>query len=340
MTPLSVSTIIPTYNRAHLIERAISSVIAASRPQDEIIVVDDGSTDNTAEVVARFGKSVKYIRMDNARAGAARNRGLQQANGDLVAFLDSDDEWFPGKLDLQRKFMAARSDILFAFTDFNAIDKEGNEHGNYLQNWHNDPRQWSEILGPAESLSITSDLPEQLYNSSFYVGSLYEAELSANYVSIQTCIVRRVEAGDALMFAEDLPLYEDWFCIASLARKGKAAYIDCATACQYADASDRLTDAASLARAESRIAIIERVWGKDPKFLEKHGDLYNTVLDEQRLMRAKDLVLLGRNQEAQEELRKMSKAPMMMKLLASFPDWAIQRILAMRPGSTKEGRKQ
>jgi len=340
MTSLSVSTIIPTYNRAHLIARAISSVIAESLPQDEIIVVDDGSADNTPEVVAKFGDSVSYIRMGNARAGAARNRGLREAKGDLVAFLDSDDEWLPGKLDMQRRFMASRPDVLFAFTDFVATDSDGNEFRNYLKNWHKDPRRWNEILGPPESLSTIDGMPEKFSGSSFYIGSLYVDELSANYVPVQTCIVRRAEAGEALIFAEDLPIYEDWLCIGLLSRKGKAAYIDCETAIQHGDASDRLTDAVSLTQAESRIAVIERVWGKDARFLDEHGDLYNTVLDEQRLMKAKDLVLHGRSREAQEELRKMSKAPKMMKLLASFPDRVVQRILALRSGSTSEGSRQ
>lgn len=339
MTSLSVSTILPTYNRARLLQRAISSVLAQSSPQDEIIVVDDGSTDNTPEVVAGFGESVKYIQMDNANAGAARNRGLCEAEGDLIAFVDSDDEWLPGKLDLQRSFMAARPDILFAFTDLVVTDSDGNEHRNYLKNWHNDSRPWSEILGPPEPLSSIEGLPKKYAGNNYYVGSLYVAELSANYVPVPTCIIRRAEAGDALRFATDLPLYEDWLCAGLLARKGKAAYIECETYCQHGDASGRLTDAGSLTQAECRIAVIERVWGSDSVFLSEHGDLYTASMDELRLSKAKDLVLLGRNREAREELRKMSNAPKLMKLLTGSPNWLVQRILALRYGPSEEGSK-
>ena len=95
MNSHAISTIIPTYNRAQLITRAINSVLPQMEPEDELIVVDDGSTDNTREIVAKYGDRVKYIKTKNGGCGAARNRGVQEATGPLVAFLDSDDEWMP-----------------------------------------------------------------------------------------------------------------------------------------------------------------------------------------------------------------------------------------------------
>lgn len=100
-----VSVIIPTYNRAHLIERAIQSVLNQSYQNFEIIVVDDGSTDNTKEVVKKLQKKdrrIKYIQHNNKRGGsAARNTGIREAKGKYIAFQDSDDEWLPGKLEKQ-----------------------------------------------------------------------------------------------------------------------------------------------------------------------------------------------------------------------------------------------
>ncbi|MBU1317616.1 MAG: glycosyltransferase family 2 protein [candidate division Zixibacteria bacterium] len=333
MNALSVSTVIPTYNRVNLIRRSVMSVLAASSPQDEIIVVDDGSTDNTVDVLSEFNDSIIYIRTANAGAGAARNRGIAEAKGDLIAFLDSDDEWMPHKLDLQRRFMASRPDILFTFSDFMATDENGGEHHSYLQHWHKDPRPWDEILGPAELLSSIADMPEKYCDIRYYVGNLYKSELSSNYVAVQTLVVRRAEAGSALYFAEDIPLYEDWLCMGNLACSGNSAFLECETSCQHGDAAGRLTDASSLAAAESRISVIERVWGADANFLGEYRDLYSMVLDEQRLIKAKELILLARNREAQEELRKMDRAPKMLKLLASFPDWAAQKIISLRPGS-------
>lgn len=94
-----ISVVIPTYNRAHLISRAITSVLNQTRSADEIIVVDDGSKDNTQEVVARFGNQVRYIFQENAGAAVARHTGFMTAKSEWVALLDSDDVWNPDHLE-------------------------------------------------------------------------------------------------------------------------------------------------------------------------------------------------------------------------------------------------
>jgi glycosyltransferase involved in cell wall biosynthesis len=103
-TPL-VSVVIPTHNRANLIGRAISSALAQDYENLEILVIDDGSTDNTPDVVSGYD-SVRYVRLDTNRGGsAARNHGIRIAKGELVAFLDSDDEWLPTKVSRQVALM-------------------------------------------------------------------------------------------------------------------------------------------------------------------------------------------------------------------------------------------
>ncbi len=90
----SVSAVIPAYNAEATIERAINSILTQTRPVHEIIVVDDGSIDATAEIIKQFGSKVKYILQENAGASVARNTGVQAAVGNWIAFLDADDEWF------------------------------------------------------------------------------------------------------------------------------------------------------------------------------------------------------------------------------------------------------
>lgn len=103
--PHLISVILPTYNRGHYIRPAIESVLSQAYRPIEIIVVDDGSTDPTAEVVRSIipddGATIRYLRQTNCGESTARNRGLEVANGTVVGFLDSDDLWAPGRLPRQ-----------------------------------------------------------------------------------------------------------------------------------------------------------------------------------------------------------------------------------------------
>jgi len=97
-SPMKISALIPTYNRRKFVPRAIQSILAQTVPVDEIIVVDDGSTDGTAEEIERvFGGRVRMVRQENQGVSAARRRAVLEAEGDWVAFLDSDDEWTPDR---------------------------------------------------------------------------------------------------------------------------------------------------------------------------------------------------------------------------------------------------
>src|SRR6266849_6286184 len=95
------SVIIPTYDSGQLVVEAVASALAQSLAPAEVIVVDDGSTDDTRERLALFGPPVRYIHQKNQGVAAARNTGLHEATGELIAFLDADDVWHPLKLELQ-----------------------------------------------------------------------------------------------------------------------------------------------------------------------------------------------------------------------------------------------
>jgi glycosyltransferase involved in cell wall biosynthesis len=105
---MKVSAVIPTYNRSSQVCRAIDSVLAQTVRVEEIIVVDDGSTDGTADAVRdRYGCRVVLLEQENAGAAAARNRGIREARGEWIAFLDSDDVWMPTKIERQFEALAA-----------------------------------------------------------------------------------------------------------------------------------------------------------------------------------------------------------------------------------------
>ncbi len=111
------SVIIPTFNRAAFLREAIDSVLAQTEKDFELIIVDDGSTDYTRELVAEYGDRVRYVFQPNAGPSAARNLGIRHASGKLITFLDSDDLWLPHKLARQREWMAAHPQARLCYTD-------------------------------------------------------------------------------------------------------------------------------------------------------------------------------------------------------------------------------
>jgi glycosyltransferase involved in cell wall biosynthesis len=113
-----ISVVIPACNAAAYIERAIGSVLAQNRPADEVIVVDDGSKDNTAEVVRLFGDKIKLISQANAGVSAARNAGIHAATGDWIAFLDADDEWLPNHLEKHSAILSRNPSLAWSTGNF------------------------------------------------------------------------------------------------------------------------------------------------------------------------------------------------------------------------------
>ena len=98
---MHISVVIPTHNRSHTLPRALDSVLNQTNPADQVIVVDDGSSDATGELIDKY-PDVEWLQQENKGVSAARNRGIEAAEHDWIALLDSDDEWLPGKLEMIR----------------------------------------------------------------------------------------------------------------------------------------------------------------------------------------------------------------------------------------------
>lgn len=124
--PPHVSVIIPTYNRAHLIGATIASVLEQTYSDFEVIVVDDGSTDQTELVISRISDSrLRYVRQPNCGRSKARNHGLSLARGKYITFLDSDDLYLPGKIELQVNYLVSHPDVGMVYTSAHCINEQG-----------------------------------------------------------------------------------------------------------------------------------------------------------------------------------------------------------------------
>jgi glycosyltransferase involved in cell wall biosynthesis len=111
-----VSAVIPTYNRADLVARAVESALNQTVPLAEVIVIDDGSKDNTAEALAPYRDRIRYIYQPNGGISAARNSGVSQATGNWIAFLDSDDAWMPHKNERQLAALASQTGAILVYS--------------------------------------------------------------------------------------------------------------------------------------------------------------------------------------------------------------------------------
>ncbi len=334
MNPVPVSVIIPTYNRAALLPRAIKSVVVATLPGDEILIVDDGSTDNSEEVVAGLQREtpdrIHFVRANHGGAGAARNVGVRAARHPFVAFMDSDDEWMPDALHLHRTVLEHRPDVVFTFANLCLRMPEGSETPHNMVNWHHDTRSWDEILGPGVPFSSLAPLPAGRPDFRVHVGDMYLRELERDYISMITMVVRRELAGDALRFPEDLPIGEDKECFGRLTARGPAAWLDCDTAWNWGHDGPRVSDANTPTQVANWLIFLERIWGSDLALLAKHGDLYAEVVARQYCKRAQWLLVRGRTREARADLRRAKSSPLSYRVLASLPGFMAKGILSMR----------
>jgi len=331
----AISVVITTHNRAGVVPRAVKSALAAVAPGDEVIVVDDGSTDGTAEALRPFYDKIRYFYQVNAGPGPARNQGIQLANNPLIAFLDDDDEWLPDKLYLQRAVMDNAPQLVFCFTNVLAKCADGEIVHNIIEFWRCDEKvgyrhahtSLPELLGPGLPFSSIASLPPGRAEFEVHTGGLY-ASLMESY-SAWTCsiLVRRKLAGTSFYFTNELVPLEDWECFARLAKVGSAAYLNCEAAVQHVHTGSRLTNASDIRHATARIKLLTQMWGRDKPFLDEHLGRYRGVLKAQHLRRARHLFNDGRVADAKEDLKVAGAG---YRLLAALPSAMIRAGIDVR----------
>ena len=305
---MKISVAIPTFNRAHLIAHAIDSVLKQTYADVEVVVIDDGSTDNTAEVVAKYGDRVRYYRQPNRGLGAARNAGLDQASGDVIAFLDSDDYWFDFKLALQADLLTKQPDIDFVFTEFSILKDDGRMIPQGSRTWLASDKSWADLYEQrhtARALGLTvSGAPADF---EIYTGPMFRQLLDEALVLPTTAMVRRT-AIEGLRFTPGMTIHEDWEFFARLARDRRGAFVDVETAVNRGhEEPGRLTRCSALAKAECYLEILRRVWKADAGFAAQYPEVLRDAESAATLAVAESAVLAGRLDVARLALRQWSR---------------------------------
>jgi glycosyltransferase involved in cell wall biosynthesis len=324
-----VSVVIPTHNRASRVTRAVSSALSQCGEGDELIVVDDDSDDDTEERLRPFGDRIVYRKISHGGAGRARNVGLDLAKNPLIAFLDSDDEWMPGKLELQRSLLRARPDVLFCFSELMLKYPSGREEHETMRRYYGEDWLLADWAPPVPFSSIAT-LPEGQRDFPVHFGDLYPWQMERDFVQVGTLLYRRGQAAAAVRFPEDLETREDWEFVGRLARQGRGAYLKVETEIVHRHEGAQLTKLDDVLLLPARLKLLQRLWGADEEFLRQHGERYREILHQVQLRRVKQLLAAGRPGQAHEELARMRRAPLTLRWLCHLPGQVTVGLLRVR----------
>ncbi|MFN2309395.1 MAG: glycosyltransferase family 2 protein [Gammaproteobacteria bacterium] len=238
---MKVSVLIPTFNRRDYIVQALESVLAQDYADMEIIVVDDGSTDGTEDVLKPYLSAIRYIRTPNQGPALARNVGMEAAQGEYIAYLDSDDLYYPFKTRLQAEFLDEHPDVGMVYSDFSAFSDEGFWDEFHLQTYHASAYRrggirYERIFSerhPLETLQYAkADAHTGLRawsGRSVYIGEIYRYYLFNTIVFTNSLMFRRSLLKTTGLQERRFGMFHDLEFALRLCRQAKAAFIDLPT---------------------------------------------------------------------------------------------------------------
>lgn len=271
-----VSVIIPTFNRGGVLPLAVASALAQTHPSLEVIIVDDGSTDGTEELVSRLWGAeprVRFFRQANRGVAAARNRGIREARGDWLAFLDSDDTWLSWKTELQIACLTALPEAGMVWTDMETVGPDGSSlHPRYLRKMYSawGTRRCESLFDTSLPLSGLGGLGEGIpttfgSDERLWAGDVYTAMIRGSLVHTSTVMLRRERLLKVGLFDESLRVAgEDYDFHLRTCREGPVAFADVVSIRYQLGMSDRITRPENdIHFAQAYLATISRAMARD-----------------------------------------------------------------------------
>lgn len=298
-----VSVVIPTYNRGMLVCEAVESVLSQeTRRTTEIIVVDDGSTDNTADLIEPYLDRIQYIQQKNGGVNAARNHGLRVATGERIALLDSDDVWLPFKTELQLKTLDRFPDAGFVFSNFyiwNGEERTPDGLGTWEVDGKGMPLSFVESTSGAELGLEAESMDWQASVCDIYPLSLYRP-----VVLPSTAIFNRYLLDALYEFPEDNWMCGDWEFFARASRIAPCVYLSCETTLNRShDDGVRLMRRDLGDRTKQRLESLRRVWKADEQFMATNENEVLRVEAREIEILFKEACEKNRREEALNHLR-------------------------------------
>jgi glycosyltransferase involved in cell wall biosynthesis len=314
-----VSVVIPTYNRATLLPRAVDSALQQTYRQVEVIIVDDGSTDDTpGEVARRYGEDprVRYVRIPNGGVSGARNVGISLAKGDFVAFLDSDDYWLLWKIELQVKCLSLVPDAGMIWTNMTAVTDDGGVRiPGYLREMYGAytrlDRERIRLFG--DPLRVTA---AQLGIEGFQTdinlchADIYSPMILGNLVHTSTVLIRRERLRPVVGFRVELRVTgEDYDFHLRTCREGPVAFVDVDSIGYTIGRSDQLTSPNLSAQlAENSLLTLEFALASGSRPIELPNGAIERKLAEAHEWASGAYLHIGGRADARRHARKSIRA--------------------------------
>ncbi len=276
-TPL-VSVVIPCYNCAPLVGETIASVLAQSYPHIEIIAVNDGSTDNTAEVLASFSQVV-LVNQENGGLAAARNFGMQQAKGDYIVWLDADDLIEPDKIALQVAVMQGYPPVVLCCTDFSAFNEQGIFDHAHSRCYYSRIQQ---ATGLADFYPNQTVLSQAGRTIPLFYGDLSDELLWGNIIHPPTVMLRRQAVEQLTGLDGTLAQGTDYEYFIRISQLGDVACLDCPLLRYRCSAQQMSADQnlGSILRANVKVLekierdYYDKISQHHPQFQQRIGEAY------------------------------------------------------------------
>src|SRR4051812_4052693 len=273
MTGDLVSVVIPSYNRAYCIATTVDSALAQTHASVEILIVDDGSSDGTRDLIAeryRDEPRVRYIYQSNAGVSAARNHGLRLARGQFLSLLDSDDIWLPWKVEAQLRCLEALPTAGMIWTDMDAIGPDGQlQYRRFLTQMYMSYRKFTreQLFRESRPLSsIDAELANTLSDPRVFLGDIFSPIITGNLVHTSTVLMRRERFEKVREFDVNLRYSgEDHDFHLRTCREGDVAYLDVASILYQRGREDQLTvnPAYTVHMAENFLKTVNKALDRD-----------------------------------------------------------------------------
>ncbi len=252
---MKISVVVPTFNRAHTLERCLDSILNQNFKAHEVLVVDDGSTDDTKKVLSKYKDQIKVYRIENSGVSAARNHAIKVASGDWIALLDSDDEWLPNRLE-------AQVDLAKHFPNLKLI------HGEEI--WiRNGKRVNQKKIHKKEG------------------GYIYQNCLPLCCISPSASLIKKEVFEELGYFDEEFPVCEDYDLWLKITAKYEVGFVSEAIINKYGGHDDQLSQkyfAMDLYRVRAMVRMLKTDLQKDD---------YKATVDQ--IIRKSEILILGYN---------------------------------------------